>query len=255
MNHETEFGDDPGTIWPMEGHGIRIDGVASSQWSRRRKLRKRAKRLPIVWIVDDEQASRRWFVENHRHHYALITFSSRDHVVGTLHTRVPCDIVVTDVFFPAKTPSTQGEEHALLTVYEKIEQTTIAKLPDLWNEVRESWQLHGFTVARDVVEWSVRTKNKVPVILYSRKAPLLLSDDEWLSDPAAVRNTYWMTEKIDPNQTGDVVRRIADIQRNRINALLTLKQDSAPWWMKVLSGVGLTFGPFQYSMSWLNSTR
>jgi hypothetical protein len=252
MSYDTEFGDDPGTLW-TSGDGIRIEHVATSPRTLRRELRKRAHRLPIVWIVDDEQASRNWFVENHRHHYALITFSSRDRVVKALQANVPCDIVVTDVFFPAKTPRSQGEEQALLSVYERIEQTTISKLPDLWDEVRKSWQLHGFTVARDVVEWAARRKEAVPVILYSRKAPLLLSDDEWLADPAAVRNTYWMTEKIDPNQTGDVVRRIADIQRNRINALLTLKQESAPQWMKVLSGFGLTVGPFQYSLSWLDS--
>jgi hypothetical protein len=253
MSYDTEFGDDPGTLWLTSGEGIRIEHVATSPRSLRREFRKRANRLPVVWIVDDEQASRKWFVENHRHHYALITFSARDRVVKALQTNIPCDIVVTDIFFPATTPRTAEEERALLSVYERIEQTTIASLPDLWDEVRKSWQLHGFTVARDVVEWSARRKVAVPVILYSRKAPLLLSDEEWLADPAAVRNTYWMTEKIDPGQTGDVVRRVADIQRNRINALLSLKQDSAAWWMKALSGFGLKVGPFQYSLSWLRT--
>src|SRR5262249_19724524 len=206
-----------------------------------------------VWVVDDEQTSRAWFVDNHRNHYALITFSSREHVVEALKAGVPCDIVVTDVFFAATTPKNPAEERTLLSIYEKIERTTIAQLPSLWPEVRKSWQLHGFTVARDVVEWAARRKETIPVILYSRKAPLLLSDDEWLTDPAAVRNTYWMTEKIDPGPMGDVNRRIAAIQRNRINALLRLKQESAPWWMKLLSGLSVEVGPFRYSLAAIGS--
>jgi hypothetical protein len=252
-SYPTEFGDDPGTLWPTKGDGVRISNVATSPPSVHRELRKRVNHLPIVWIVDDEKANRNWFVSNHREHYALITFSARTHVVQALGTNVPCDLVVTDVFFAAKTPTTEVEERELLRVYDRIEETTISQLAGLWEEVRESWQLYGFTIARDVVEWARRRKQVIPVVLYSRKAPLLLTDQEWLSDPDAVRNTYWMTEKIDPNQTGDVVRKIADIQRNRINALLNVKQKSAPWWMKTLSGLGIKLGPFQYSLSWLNN--
>jgi len=85
------------------------------------------------------------------------------------------------------------------------------------------------------------------------ETPRADSDNEWLAEPAAVRNTYWMIEKIDPDKTGDVVRSIADIHRNRINALLSMRQTLAPWWMKVLSGFGVKCGPFHYSLSWLNS--
>lgn len=253
MGIKTEFGDDPGTFWPTSGEGVRIADLGTSVRSRRRELRKRAKPRPIVWVVDDEQASRDWFITNHRDHYALITLSSRHHVTEALQANIPCDIVVTDVFFPAKTPTSQAEEEALLSIYDRIEQTTIAQLSQLWGETRTQWQLHGFSIARDVVESAARRKESVPVVLYSRKAPLLLSDQEWPGDPSTVRNTYWMTEKIDPNQTGDVVRHIADIQRNRITALLLLRQRTAPWWMKALSGLGIGYGPFQYSLSWLDS--
>lgn len=250
-NYMSEFGDDPGTLWSSSGESVRITQVASSERSIRRELRKRVSGLPIVWVVDDEKASRNWFVQNHRQHYALITFSSRPHVVQALRTNVPCDIVVTDVFFPAKLPSTEDEERALLSIYEEIEATTIARLSNLWAGVRKSWQLEGFAVAQDVVEWARRHKVLIPIILYSRKAPLLLDDNEWLADPEAVRHTYWMTEKIQPNQTGDLARKIAGIQRNRINGLLTLKRVTAPLWMKVVSGLGVKLGPFQYSLSWL----
>ncbi len=253
MSYPSEFGDDPGTLWPTSGDGVRIAHVATTTRSMRRELRKRVSGLPIVWVVDDEQASRDWFVKNHREHFALITFSSRQHVVEGLRLNVPCDIVVTDVFFPAKTPTNQAEEKNLLSVYERIEGTTIAQLSKLWVEGRPLWQLHGFTVAQDVVDWARLRKEVIPVILYSRKAPLLLNDDEWLANPAAVRNTYWMTEKVDPTQTGEAVRSIAGIQRNRINALLSLERKSAPWWMKALSGVGVKYGPFEYSLSWLSS--
>ena len=148
MSHETEFGDDRGTLWPTTGEGVQIWYPSGSARSHRRQLRKLASRRPIVWLVDDEQASRRWFVDNHRHHYALVTFTSHTHVVEALQADVPCDIVVTDVFFAATTPKTQEEESALLSIYDKIEQTTIAQLPPLWADLRKYWQLHGFTVAR-----------------------------------------------------------------------------------------------------------
>jgi hypothetical protein len=251
MTYATEFGDDPGTLWPASGEGVRIEHTATTAKARQKELRKRAGLRPIVWIVDDEKTSREWFIENHRQHYALITFSARHHVVAALTNEVPCDIVVTDVFFAAKLPSTEQEEQALVRIYDEIEKTTIASLPSLFGEVRKSWQLLGFTIALDVVESARRRGESVPVVLYSRKAPLLLSDDEWLTDPAAVRNTYWMTEKIDPAQKGDVVRRVAGIQRNRINALLSLRQRAAPLWMRILSGIGIKYGPFEYSLSWL----
>ena len=209
-------------------------------------MRKRAKGLPIVWIVDDEQANRDWFVENHRLHFALIIFSSRAHLVMAFQKGVPCDVVVTDVFFPASPPKTSEEEQKLLSIYENIERKTIAELPGLWPEVRSSWQLQGFEIAADVVGWADRRKEIIPVVLYSRKAPLLLTDAEWLKDPKTVRNTYWITEKIDPGQKGDVNRQIASIQRTRINALLSIKQKYAPWWMKVLSLFRVKLGPFEF---------
>lgn len=245
----SEFGDDPGTWWPSAGEGVRVAQMVTPGQSLRRELRKRVSGLPIVWAIDDERSSRAWFVQHHRQHWALITFSSREHAVEALRVDVPCDIVITDVFFPAKTPNTLAEEQVLLSIYDKIEATTIAKLPNLWADVRNSWQLHGFTVAQDVVEWARRRKRVIPVILYSRKAPLLLDDNEWLADAAAVRNTHWMTEKIDPSGAVDVTRRIVGIQRNRVNALLNLTQRSAPWWMKALSGLGVKIGPFEYSLA------
>ncbi len=248
MNYTTEFGQDQGTLWTSSGVGIPLSELATAEKKQRRELRRRAKSLPIVWIVDDEQASRRWFVENHREHFSLITFSSRGHVVEALKKEVPCDIVVTDVFFPARTPTDQKEEQALLDIYDKIKATTIAQLPNLWSEVRPFWKLLGFDIAKDVAEWAARHERTIPVVLYSRKAPLLLSDQEWLDNPRTVKNTYWMTEKIDPAQQGDVVRKIASIQRNRIGALLSATQASASWWMKVLSGLGIKWGPFEYSL-------
>lgn len=246
---DSEFGDDPGTLWQTSGSGVLVANIATSERTRAKELRKRSNRLPIVWIVDDERDSRGWFVANHHQHYALVTFSSREHVVAALQAGLPCDLVVTDIFFPAKLPSTADEETTLLRIYDEIENTTIAGLDKLWAKVRPSWQLLGFAVARDVAAAAIRRKEKIPIVLYSRKAPLLLGDEEWLSDPDAVRATHWMTEKIDPTKTGDVVRKVADIQRNRINALLLLKRNASPLWMRALAGVGLKIGPFQYSLA------
>lgn len=248
MSSLEEFVEDPGTMWTSSGDRISVRRAGTPERKVRRELRKRAGKSPIVWLVDDEQLNRTWFVDQHSLHFAVITFSGRKHVLDALQARIPCDILVTDVFFPAETPTDEQRAKKLLDIYTSIEHTTIAQLDELWPSVRTSWKLDGFDIATDVAEWAKRNNEKIPVVLYSRKAPLLLTDEEWLVNAEAVQNTYWMTEKLDPSKGPESSRRIAGIQRNRIGAYLSLKQKSAPWWMQILSGVGIGYGPFSYSL-------
>lgn len=250
MAYETEFGADRGTLWSVLDEQVQVAPAGKSQSQLRKDLRNRANKLAIVWFVDDEKANRQWFVKMHRQHFAVVTFSSRDFVSQALNLGVPCDIVVTDVFFAANTPASEKDEQELLRIYDDIEKTTIANLPALWPAVRKDWVLSGFDIARDVAAAAERRKETIPVVLFSRKAPLLLTDDEWLSAPHdAVKNTFWMTEKVDPMTEGQVANRIAGIQRDRLTAYLELKQKAAPWWMKVLAGFSIKMGPFVYSLA------
>jgi hypothetical protein len=241
----TEFGSDAGTLWPIDGSGVPLSSLAESP---RRDVRARARPFPIVWLVDDERKSREWFVKEHRLHFAVVTFSSRDFVAAAIQKGFACDIVVTDVFFPAKLPTTEAEEAALLSIYQTIEDTPIGKLSEMLPRTRDDWVFEGFWIAKDIAAWARRLKQRIPVVLYSRKAPLLLLDSEWLNDPDAVRNTYWVTEKIDPEKTGQHSRTMADIQRHRIESLLEIQRKIAPLWMRILAGVGFRIGPFQYSL-------
>lgn len=85
----------------------------------------------MVWFVDDEKANREWFVEKHQSHFALLTFSGREHVDRALHTRTLCDAVVTDLFFPAMPPQDDAQADRLLTIYSEIERSTVSSLTHL----------------------------------------------------------------------------------------------------------------------------
>ena len=172
---------------------------------------------PIVWYVDDERGNREWFRDHHRKHFAVVTFSDRHFFLAALKNRIPCDAVVTDIFFPSARINTDADAHALLSIYGKIADASVSQLKTLWADQRHHWRLDGFRIAKDVLQM----KSPVPVFLYSRKAPLLLTFDDYLDDTCAVRNSHWLVEKIDPNSTAKICRKAASIQRNRIVAVVT----------------------------------
>jgi hypothetical protein len=210
-------------------------------------LEKRLGKRPLVWFVDDEQANRTWFVENHRLHFALLTFSSRRYVIAAIQAGTLCDAVVTDIFFPAKPPQDDGQAARLLSIYDEIRTSVVSDLSSVWEHRRCEWALDGFDIARDVAGCAAQRKERIAVLLFSRKATLLLSSGDWLLDPSwVVENTHWMTEKLDPSETGEGVRRAASIQRDRINAVLRYRQESAPWWKRRLGRLGMGSGPVRY---------
>lgn len=244
----SHFGDDPGTLW-LDPSGEPIDLVQfQKQWGWKRCVRRLLKKRAIVWFVDDESANREWFKTHHCRHFGILTFSSRDHFSTALRNGTPCDAVVTDIFFPAREPETDQEANDLLAIYEQISKSRVDELPELWKRVQDDWSLDGFDVARDTTAIAKTRKERIPVLLFSRKATLLLNRDEWLDESAAVSNTFWLLEKLDPTVRGDSARRVASIQRDRIVAVLRYRQAVAPWWLKLLGRVGLGWGPISVSL-------
>lgn len=103
------FGEEEGTLWVESGsRPLPLSEIQKPSKSWLRALRRRLQKRPLVWFVDDECANRDWFVESHRLHFALLTFSSRKHVVAALQAGTLCDAVVTDIFFPAKPRQTMS---------------------------------------------------------------------------------------------------------------------------------------------------
>jgi hypothetical protein len=204
------FGDDAGTLWTEPG----CRGIPLTE-SREARLER-----PLVWFVDDERANREWFVANHLEHFALVTFSGRAYALQALNAGTPCDTLVTDIFFPARPPLDDAQAAELLAIYDEIDRSTVAGLAACWEKRRSAWSLDGFALARDVAEFAARRRERIPVALFSRKAPLLLSSSDWLSEPRAVENSHWVLEKVDPTTTGEDARRAARIQRDRILALV-----------------------------------
>lgn len=203
----------------------------------------------MVWFVDDEKANREWFVEKHRYHFALLTFSGREYVVSALHTGTLCDAVVTDLFFPAAPPQDDVQADRLLTIYSEIDRSTVSDLANVWVRWKSEWSLEGFDIARDVAEHATRFHERIPVLLFSRKAPLLLRCSDWLDSPSSVvENTHWMLEKLDPSEAGESASRAVRIQRDRINAALRYRRESVPWWRRQLGRISLGFGPVSYSI-------
>jgi hypothetical protein len=218
------FGEDMGTLWTNSGPDSGQISLAVL-WKRPDWL-KEIKSLVgedrrLVWFVDDERANRNWFVENHRLHFALLTFSCRKAVAEALRMGMPCDAVVTDVFFPADMPKDDTQAKQLLGIYEEMHASRVSDLPSVWDRWKHAWKLDGFSIAEDVALKAAYLNLRVPVLLFSRKATLLLSVDDWLGQPrSTLENTYWMLEKVNPQDPADSARRVADIQRERINAVI-----------------------------------
>ncbi len=239
------FTEDRGTLWLEQER--QLDDVQKLwPWTWRLRIRAFVGHRPFIWFVDDEAMNRTWFVKNHREHFGVLTFSSRAHFVNALRSKTPCDAVVTDIFFPANQPTTEEQARELLSIYERIDSCTVANLPKLWVEVRKLWRLDGFDVARDVTDYAKHRKEQIPVLLFSRKATLLLNREDWLRDPpAAVENTFWLLEKIAPTVEGEAARDVAALQRERIMAALRYRHKATPWWKKaaawVMKAVGWAF--------------
>jgi hypothetical protein len=244
------FGEDEGTLWMEPGsQPLPLGELQKTNKSWLKALKKRLRKRPLIWFVDDECANRNWFVENHRLHFALLTLSSRQHVAAALQAGTFCDAVVTDIFFPAKLPTNNEQAGRLLRIYDEILASPVSDLPRVWASWRNEWSLDGFDIARDVFDYAARRKECIPVLLFSRKATLLLGTGDWFMNPSsAVENTHWMLEKLDPSETGESARRAASIQRDRINAVLRYRQQSAQWWKKLLGRLSIGWGPVRYSL-------
>jgi len=244
------FDDDPGTLWADEpSQPIPLSEFQQLRRSWRRSLLKRVGKRPLIWFVDDERANREWFAARHRRHFSVITFSSRRHVRTALDARTPCDAVVTDIFFPAAPVTSDAEASKLSGIYDQIDRSTVADLKKLWLVVRPLWSLDGFEIAKDVSDCARERNELIPVLLFSRKATLLLRCEDWLADPApVVENTHWMIEKVDPSERGDSARIAAAIQRDRITAALKFRQAAAPMWLKMLKLFKIELGPLHFSI-------
>lgn len=245
------FGDDAGTLWAEpDAQSMPLTELQRTYRSWPKSLRRRVKRRPLVWFVDDERANREWFVEHHRLHFALLTFSCRRYVATALQAGTPCDAVVTDIFFPAKPPVDDRQADQLLAIYSEMGAAKVSDLPSLWNRHKAAWSLDGFDIARDVAEHAARRKERIPVLLFSRKAQLLLGSSEWFAHPSsAVENTHWMLEKLDPSDKGADASRAAGIQRDRINAVLRYREKSAPWLKRLLRHVSFGYWGISFSLS------
>ncbi|MCL5005946.1 MAG: hypothetical protein M1404_05380 [Acidobacteria bacterium] len=244
------FDEDAGTLRvDPDSQPMPLVELQKTHRSWRKTLKKRLGNRPLVWFVDDEHANRAWFVENHQNHFALLTFSNRRHVAAALTAGTLCDAVVTDVFFPAKPPRDDAQADHLLTIYNEIYGCTVSDLPRVWDRWKGEWSLDGFDIARDVAEHAARCNERIPVLLFSRKATLLLSCNDWLVSPSsAVENTHWMLEKLDPSEAGESASRATRIQRDRINAMLRYRRQSAPWLTKQLGRLSIGWGPVRYSL-------
>ena len=187
---------DSGTVWPLTGRaGEPFSLRASDPLTAKKVVKQMSDGQPIVWFIDDERGNREWFRDFHSSDFAVVTFSERAHFRYAIDKQIPCDAVVTDIFFPAKRVSTDAEAKRVLSIYATIQQTRVSDLGALWTREREHWSLDGFRIADDVV----RKRPRVPVFLFSRKATLLLQMREFIGATPAVQNSYWLIEKPDPN--------------------------------------------------------
>ena len=133
------FQEDTGTLWSGSadpGEPVQITAIATHE--ARQRVREMAARKPVVWFVDDERGNREWFRDYHRRHFAVITFSTQPYAAKGLETDIPCDAVVTDIFFPAKPVVTDQHANRLLQIYDEINLTPTGEL----NAQEAKWYGH-----------------------------------------------------------------------------------------------------------------
>jgi len=235
------FGEDTGTVWPPTGSTAQPLVLSSVPVKQAGRLVKRfAGSSPVVWFIDDERRNREWFRDHHRDHFTVITFSSRSFFEAALRAGFACSAVVTDIFFPSIAVTDDQQANKLLAIYEEINSTLVRDLKNLWQQRRKDWKLDGFTIARDVLE----RRPPIPLFIFSRKATLLLSTTEFLGEPPAVRNSYWLIEKVDPTCDEETARHAADVQRDRVLSVIAFR---SPWWQRLLSALAFRAGPIVFT--------
>lgn len=250
MTGKANFGEDEGTLYyGSDGEGTSLRALWGTRgWQR--QVRRSLGRRPLVWFVDDESWNRKWFAEKHAGHFAILTFSSLAYCKKALDNGTPCDVVVTDIFFPSKPVDSDNVADSLMGIYQRIEESKVSELPALWARERGSWHLDGFEIARVIARAATERKERIPVLLFSRKATLLLGTDDWLGEPpAAVENTFWLLEKVNPSIVGEAARKAASIQRERIISALRYRRAAAPWWLRLLGRLSLGWGPVSFSLN------
>jgi CheY-like chemotaxis protein len=211
------FGEDRGTFCPPSAVASEtFDTDAFDDAALTREIAERADGRPVVWFVDDERANREWFRDHHRERFATVTFSSHANFRRALARGLPGDAFVTDIFFPATPVASEAQAAELLAVYDAISKCEVQNLRELWAEQRRHWSLDGFQVARD----GATQQPPVPVFLFSRKAPFLLGVEDYVSEPRAVANSYWLTEKVAPDSPVEISQTAARVQATRILAVL-----------------------------------
>lgn len=211
------FGEDRGTFCPPSAVTSKtFDTDTVDDAALTREVTQGADGYPVVWFVDDERANREWFRDHHREDFASVTFSSHANFRRALDRGLPGDAFVTDIFFPATPVSSEARAAELLAVYDAIENCEVRNLRKLWADWQHHWSLDGFQVARD----GAAQQPAVPVFLFSRKAPFLLGVEDYVSEPRAVANSYWLTEKVAPDSPAEIAQIAARVQATRILAVL-----------------------------------
>ena len=206
--------------------------------SAKRQMKALAAGYPVIWFVDDERANRQWFRAHHGNHFATVTFSSRKHFAAALRRELPCDAIVTDIFFPSRPVRTNRQADSLMAIYDKIAATPVGELPALWKRQREQWTLDGFSIAKDGADH----KPQIPVFLFSRKALLLLSVTDLRRGPLLVGNTSWLIEKVAPDAPANAARCAAELQRDRVYSTLAHR---VPKWKQFPNTIQSRVGPAQ----------
>ena len=230
------FGDDPGTFYPPMAKDAQPLNLSTLDDNlAKENIKQLSNQLPIIWYVDDERGNREWFRDYHREDFAIVTFSSRHYFSRALAKSIPCDAIVTDIFFPAKPVKDDKQAGELLSIYDEMEECQVSKLPDIWSRQKESWSLDGFSIARD----AVYHQPPIPVFLFSRKAAFLLSIDDYLTHPPSIGNSYWLPEKVNPTLSTQSSRKAAQIQRDRIVAILGVRRSR---WRKLLDSLSVGSG-------------
>jgi len=127
------------------------------------------KHKATIWHLDDEEARHEELKQRHGERYSLRHFSTPEEVLAALEAGEQPDLLLSDLFFPI-----EGKESELTAQRLAAEQTW-KLLGEFAEKYRTVYHPAGFELAKKLR----RREKRIPNLIYSSKAPLLLSEAEF----------------------------------------------------------------------------
>ena len=143
----------------------------------------------VIVYCDDQQRFRDQFVQRHGARFDIITLADPADLFRTVERlkKLP-DLILLDLYHPREDSSNQEEKVALA---EKSLTKLDTQIAETNAAVLDAWEPEGLDVLKLMRE--KYPKNEQPIVIYSQKGLMLLSDEQLLE--AELNGADWLIKK------------------------------------------------------------